>query len=171
MNLIFTTRRTLKKIEEKNLVISSTLINTYKKNNLDDKLFLNTYLEDFINSASFILWNNKYVESILSCNSLLVFYQLTLRKKKSAQSFLPHLFISALLTSVMIEWYFRVTQGYGVGRFFRIRTSTPDSDSSCFETPTPTPAVLKNRLRLPTPAVLKNRLRLPQVLHADCSIK
>ena len=162
MNLIFTTRRTLKKIEEKNLVISSTLINTYKKNNLDDKLFLNIYLEDFINSASFILWNNKYVESILSCNSLLVFYQLTLKKKKSAQSFLPHLFTSALLTSVMIEWYFRITQGYGVGRFFRIRTSTPDSDSSCFETPTPTPDVLKNRL--PTPDVLKNRLPTPAVL-------
>ena len=54
-----------------------------------------------------------------------------------------------------------------------------DSDSSSFEKPTPTPAVLKNRLRLqqfwktdsdsssfekptPTPAVLKNRLRLQQ---------
>ena len=37
-------------------------------------------------------------------------------------------------------------QGCGVGRFFRI--PTPDSDSSSFEKPTPTPAVLKNRLRL-----------------------
>ena len=52
-----------------------------------------------------------------------------------------------------------LNQGCGVGRFFRI--PTPDSDSSSFEKPTP--AVLKNRLRLPTPtpAVLKNRLRLP----------
>ena len=39
-----------------------------------------------------------------------------------------------------------VNQGCGVGRFFRI--PTPDSDSSIFENPTPTPAVLKNRLRL-----------------------
>ena len=51
-------------------------------------------------------------------------------------------------------------QGCGVGRFFRI--PTPDSDSSSFEKPTPTPAVLKNRLRLPTPtqAFLKTRLPL-----------
>ena len=37
-------------------------------------------------------------------------------------------------------------QGCGVGRFFRIPTLTPDSSS--FEKQTPTPAVLKNRLRL-----------------------
>ena len=54
-------------------------------------------------------------------------------------------------------------QSCGVGRFFRI----PTLDSSSFEKPTPTPAVLKNRLRLqqflsptPTPAIFKKRLRL-----------
>ena len=42
--------------------------------------------------------------------------------------------------------WIRYIQGCGVGRFFRI--PTPDSYSSSFEKPTPTPAVLKNRLRL-----------------------
>ena len=59
-----------------------------------------------------------------------------------------------------------------------------DSDSSSFEKPTPTPAVLKNRLRLqqfwktdsdsssfekptPIPAVLKNRLRFQQFWKTD----
>ena len=41
-----------------------------------------------------------------------------------------------------------ITQGCGVGRFFRIPTPTSDSNSSSFEKMTPTPAVLKNRLRL-----------------------
>ena len=36
-----------------------------------------------------------------------------------------------------------------------IATNFPTPDSSSFEKPTPTPAVLKKRLRLPTPAVLK----------------
>ena len=40
--------------------------------------------------------------------------------------------------------YCSCKQGCGVGRFFRI----PTPDSSSFEKPTPTPAVLKNRLRL-----------------------
>ena len=68
-------------------------------------------------------------------------------------------------------------QGCGVGRFFRLLTPTPAVLKNRLRLPTPavlknrlrlpTPAVLKNRLRLPTPAVLKNRLRLQQFWKTD----
>ena len=58
-------------------------------------------------------------------------------------------------------WLEETVQGCGVGRFFRIPTPAvlknrlrlhqfwkTDSDSISFEKPTPTPSVLKNRLRL-----------------------
>ena len=42
-------------------------------------------------------------------------------------------------------------QGCGVGRFFRIPTPTPDSDSSSIEKPTPTPDSDSSSFKKPTP--------------------
>ena len=42
-------------------------------------------------------------------------------------------------------------QGCGVGRFFRIPTPTPDSDSSSFEKPTSTPDSDSSSFKKPTP--------------------
>ena len=63
-------------------------------------------------------------------------------------------------TRASCEWLrtpLHCTQGCGVGRFFRLLT--PDSDSSSFEKPTPTPAVLKTDS---DSSSFKNRLRLQQ---------
>ena len=61
--------------------------------------------------------------------------------------------------------YYTLTQGCGVGRFFRIPTPTPDSDSSSFKKPTPDSSTFENPT--PIPAVLKNRFRLPTPTPAE----